>query len=32
MKHKISGDAAGTAKKLQAITVETKVKIIEGVE
>ena len=31
-KHKSSGDAAGTAKKLQAITVKTKVKIIEGVE
>ena len=31
-KHKSSGDAAGTAKKLQAVTVETKAKIIEGVE
>ena len=31
-KHKTSGDVAGTAKKNQAITMETKVKIIERVE
>ena len=31
-KHKSSGDVAGTAKKCQAITMETKVKIIERVE
>ena len=31
-KHKISGDVAGTAEKRQAITMETKVKIIERVE
>ena len=31
-KHKSSCDVAGTAKKCQAIMVETKVKIIEGVE
>ena len=29
-KHKSSGDIAGTAKKCQAITIETKVKIIEN--
>ena len=31
-KHKSSGDVAGTAKKHQAITMETKVKIIDRVE
>ena len=31
-KRKSSGDIAGTAKKRQAITMETKVKIIERVE
>ena len=31
-KHKSSGDIAGTAKKHQAITMETKVKITERVE
>ena len=31
-KHKSSGDVAGTAKKHQAITMETKVKIIKRVE
>ena len=31
-KHKSSSDVAGTAKKCQVITMETKVKIIEGVE
>ena len=31
-KHKSSGDVAGTAKKHQAITTETKVKIIERME
>ena len=31
-KRKGSGDVAGTAKKRQAITMETKVKIIERVE
>ena len=31
-KHKSSGDVAGTAKKCQVITMETKVKIIERVE
>jgi len=31
-KHKSSGDVAGTAKKHQAITMKTKVKIIERVE
>ncbi|TEA39858.1 hypothetical protein DBR06_SOUSAS4610103, partial [Sousa chinensis] len=31
-KCKSSGDVAGTAKKCQVITVETKVKIIERVE
>ena len=31
-KHKSNGDVAGTAKKHQLITMETKVKIIERVE
>ena len=31
-KHKSSGDVAGTTKKHQGITIETKVKIIEKVE
>ena len=31
-KHKISSDVAGTAKKCQVITMETKVKIMERVE
>ena len=31
-KRKSSGDVAGTAKKRHAITMETKVKIIERVE
>ena len=31
-KHESSGDVAGTAKKCQVITMETKVKIIERVE
>ena len=31
-KHKSSGDVAGTAKKLQVRTMETKVTIIERVE
>ena len=31
-KHKSSGDVAGTAEKHQAITMKTKVKIIERVE
>ena len=31
-KHKISGDVAGTAKKRQMLTMETKLKIIKRVE